>query len=96
MGVQQAGMGSDLEPAGTEEGQANELGWESPARSWAATYFAGWQMGGWGSTCASYTEKGCLKSCPLRSPSQGCFTVLNGESKFLLLWIRDFWCSRDS
>lgn len=53
---------------------------------------AGWQLilqgGRWGvgrSTCASYTEKGCLKSCPWRSPSQGCFPVLNGVSKFLLL-----------
>lgn len=48
------------------------------------------------STCASYTEKGCPKSCPWHSPSQRCFPVLNGVSKFLLLWIRDFACPRDS
>lgn len=49
-----------------------------------------------GSTCASYTVKRCPKNCPQRSLDQGCFPVLNGISKFLLLWIRDFWCPRDS
>lgn len=34
-------MSSDLGPAGTEEGQGNELGWGSPAYSWVAIYFAG-------------------------------------------------------
>lgn len=33
VGVQKAGTSSDLGPAGTEEGQAIELGWESPAHS---------------------------------------------------------------
>lgn len=41
VGVQQAGMGWDLGPVGTEEGQVKQLGWESPAHSWVATYFAG-------------------------------------------------------
>lgn len=95
VGGQQARMGSDLGPAGTEEGQANELGWESSAHSCVVTYFPGCQIGG-GGTCASYTEKGCPKSCSWHSPSQRCFPVLNGVSKFLLLWIRDFWCPRDS
>lgn len=41
MGVQKAGTSLGLEPAGTEEGQADELGWELPAYSWVAIYFAG-------------------------------------------------------
>lgn len=41
MGVQKAGTSSDLGAAGTEEGQADELGWESPAYSWVAIYFVG-------------------------------------------------------
>lgn len=46
MGVQQAKMSSDLRPARTEEGQANEPGWESPACSCVATYFAEWHVEG--------------------------------------------------
>lgn len=41
MGVQKAGTSSDLGPAGTEEGQADELGWELLSYSWVAIYFAG-------------------------------------------------------
>lgn len=52
--------------------------------------------GAGGSACASYTEKGCPKNCPQHSLNQGCFSVLNHISKSLLLWIRDFWCPRDS
>lgn len=97
LSVQQAGIGSDLGPASTEEGQTNELGWELPAYSWVATYFAGCQMRGCGGgTCASYTEKGCPKSCPWHSASQGHLPVLTGVSKFFLLRIRDFWYCRDS
>lgn len=95
VGVQQARMSSDLRPASTEKGQANELGWESPECSCVATYFAEWQIEG-GTNGASYTPKGHLKIRPRHSPSQRSFLVLNSGSKFLLLWIRDFWCSRDS
>lgn len=74
MVVQQAGMGSDLEPAGTEESQANELGWESPARSWAATYFAGWQMGGGGQHMCLIHRKGVSEELSLAQPKPGVFS----------------------
>lgn len=94
VGVQQAGVGSDLGPLSTEEGEVKQLGWESPAHSWVATYFAGWQMQG-KHMCLIH-RKGVPKSCAWLSPSQGCFPVLNDVSKFPTLWIRDLWCPRDS